>query len=177
MAGASGGIDPSSIVDPTSGTASGPSQGQFPYFAVYVLDWNHGSTMMPGAYQYATLGGHVDLRAQVRDTTVSSISWDTSHLGDASNVSGTNTYHITWGWTGGGSSPSVQAVTLSVTDTNSHTETFTYDFLVPAGSGSPSGGGTASWPGSLAPDLVLSQAPAVDSHNVARNIGRVAEQE
>jgi RHS repeat-associated protein len=165
---ASGGSPPGSTPYPVKGNSSGPSLGAFQYFPVYVLDWNDGSVMMPGAYQYATLGSHVDLRAQVSGTTVSSISWDTSQLtGITNTISGANTYHLTFNWSGSLPAPSVKAITLSVTDTNSHTETFTYDFLVPAGSGTTSGGGSATWPSSLPPDLVLDQASAIDSHNVS----------
>ncbi len=42
-----------------------------------------------------------------------------------------------------------------MTDTNSHIETYTYDFQVPQGNGgNSSGGGTASWPQVLTPDTV-----------------------
>ncbi len=163
-----GGINPN--IDPTIGNSSGASLGSFPYFPVYVVDYTQGEVMFPGAYQLATFNKFVDLRAQVENTTVSSISWNTTNLTLVNHVSGTTGYDLTFTW-GNGSvnpAPSVNSVTLSVTDTNSHTETFTYDFLVPAGSSSGmSGGGDPTWPGSLPPDLVQPQAPAFDSHNVS----------
>ncbi len=156
-------------IDPTISNFSPTSLGQFTYFPVYVINYDQGSVLMPGAYQLATFNQSVDLRAQVEGTTVNSISWNTSGLSQASHISGTGTYDLTFAWGNGNTnpSPSVESVTLSVTDINSHTETFTYDFLVPAGTGSGSGGGGATWPTSLPPNLVLDQAPAIDSQNVS----------
>jgi len=164
---ASGGtINPN--IDPTTSNASPASLGQFQYFPVYVINYNNGSTMMPGAYQLATWSTGVDLRAQVEGTTVSSISWNTSNMPDAGDISGTNTYRLTFGWANiNYQYASVNSVTLSVTDVNNHTETFTYDFELPAGDGFYSGGGGSTWPTSLPPDLELSQAPAIASQNVS----------
>ena len=124
--------------------------------------------MMPGAYQLGTWDAGVDLRAQVEGTTVSSISWNTSNMPDAVDISGANTYRLTFGWANSTPQPvSVNSVTLRVSDVNSHTETFTFDFELPAGDGSYSGGGGSTWPTSLAPDLELSQAPVIASQNVS----------
>ena len=62
------------------------------------------------------------------------------------------------------------SLSLSVTDTNSHTETFTYDFLVPSGGTYSGGGSVATWPTSLPPNLELAQAPTIASQNVARRL-------
>jgi len=166
--GSSGGSPPGSTVYSVTGNSSGASQNTFAYFPVYVLDWNDGSVMMPGADQYATFGKYVDLRAQVIGTTVSSISWDTSQLSPINFSSATNTYRLTFAWSGSHPAAAQEPLTLTVTDINSHTETFTYEFWVPQGSGTAMCcGSTASWPSSLPPDQVLAQAPALDSHNVS----------
>ena len=52
-------------------------------FPVYVLDNNNGVVLYPGVQQLATLGGNVDLIAQVSGTTVSSYNWNTTSLTDA----------------------------------------------------------------------------------------------
>jgi hypothetical protein len=57
------------------GNGSGPSQGQFTYYPVYVLDNNDGVVWLPGVFQLEALGGYVDLIAQVSNTAASSYSW------------------------------------------------------------------------------------------------------
>ncbi|MFI5460085.1 MAG: hypothetical protein ACHRXM_32095, partial [Isosphaerales bacterium] len=158
-------VDPSSITDPTTGNSSPAAQMSFPFYPVYTLDYFDGSVLMPGAYQLATLGGNVDLRAQVRDTTVSSFTWDTSHL-HASAITGASTYHLTFRWATTVTVAEDDPVTLTVSDINSNIETFTYDFHLPIGATSYNGGAT-TWPASLPPSQVLEQAPALDSHNVS----------
>ena len=55
-----------------------------------------------------------------------------------------------------------------MTDTNSHTETYTYDFQVPEGSVSQSGGGTnATWPTTLAPNTISANDPSWPSDDVS----------
>jgi hypothetical protein len=77
---------PSSIAYPIIGNSSGPSLGQFTNFPLYTLYDTDGTILFPNDYQLATLNGWVDLRAQVRDTTVSTYSWDTTNLGGATNM-------------------------------------------------------------------------------------------
>jgi len=165
--GFSGGAYPSSIPDLVQTNSSPAAQNLFTYFPVYVVDYNDGQVLMPGADQLASPSGFVDLRAQVRDTTVSSYSWDTTGLTDAVGISGSSSYDLTFNWAQDVYYPAVDSVTLSVTDANSHTETFTYSFQVPVGSGPTISGGGTTWPGSLPPDWELSRAPAFDSHNVS----------
>jgi RHS repeat-associated protein len=157
---------PGSTPDPTTGNSSGPSLGSFTYFPLYVLDNNYGVVLYPNVQQLATLGGKVDLLAQVSGATVSSYNWDTSNLTGANTISGTSTYQLTFQWetTNAGAAFS-SSVTLSVTDTNSHTETYTYDFWVPAGSGFAGSGGNATWPTSLAPGQELLSDPSFSSDN------------
>jgi len=156
---------PSSIPDPTIGNSSVASHDSFPYFPLYVLDNNNGVVLFPGADQMATLGGWVDLEAQVSGTTVSSYNWNTSGLTNVTNLSATNTYQLTFQWTGTVTTAHSVPLTLSVTDTNSHTETYTYDFWLPVGSYTSSGGGSnnAIWPQSLTPNQELEPAPAFAS--------------
>ena len=54
----------------------------------------------PGAYQLATPGGSVDLRAQVIDSTSGTYtySWNTTGLADANTIAGTSTYDLTFKW-------------------------------------------------------------------------------
>lgn len=166
--GVSGGL---STADP--GLFSVPGGGaafSFTYFPVYTLDYADGTLMVPGFIQYGTVGGvntgWVDLRAQVRDTTVSTYSWDTTNLTQATNISGTSTYRLRFKW-GTTATPTINSTTLTVTDNNGHQEVETYSFLVPAGTSAVSGGGpTASWPEALVPNLVLPDSPRFDSHYV-----------
>ncbi len=136
---------------------------------MYVLDNNNGVVLYPGVNQLANLGGKVDLEAQVSGTTVSSYNWNTTGLTDATTLSATNTYQLTFTWTN--SNPGAahsDSVTLSVEDSNSHFEPYTYDFLIPHGTGSVGSGGTnATWPTSLAPSSELLSAPSFSSDNAA----------
>ena len=113
----------------TASNASGPSEESFPYFPLYVLDVNHGVVLFPGADQVAVVGSSVVLQAQVSGATVSSYNWDTSGISsDATSISGGSTYQLSFDWNTSISSSHVDPVTLSVTDSSSHIETYTYDF-------------------------------------------------
>jgi hypothetical protein len=159
-----GSTPPSSIPDPVIGTSSGPSQDSFPYFAIYVLDNNDGVVMFPGADQFASLNGVVELEAQVSGATVSSYNWNTSGLGtDAKNIAGTTTYDLTFQWTANNPSAAHDdTITLSVKDTSNQFETYTYDFWVPSGTGpgGSGGGSNATWPATIVPDTELLDAPS-----------------
>ena len=161
----------SSSTDGTSISSTGGSGGSrsafsFTYFPLYTLDVNAGSIILPGANRLATLGGNVDLRAQVKNTTVSTYSWNTSGLTDATGISGTSTYDLTFQWDTSVSTPTTNSVTLTVTNSSSQQQVQTYTFQVPAGTGT-AGTGTATWPTSLSPDTVGSGAPAFAAHNVS----------
>ena len=172
----SGGTAVSGALSPTAGLFSVPKPGggkigplmTFTYFPVYVLDNDSGVTLFPGFGQLATGNGSVDLRAQVRNTTVSTYSWDTSGAPDiaAGTVTGASTYNLQFSWNGSFGLTRVDSITLSVTDTNSHTQTATYSFFA-IQNGPSSSNGTASWPQSLAPDTVLAGADSFRSHNVS----------
>ena len=74
---------------------SGPSQEEFPYFPMYVLDVNDGVVLFPGADELATLRGSVILQAQVSGTTVASYNWNTSGISsDATSIAGASTYQL-----------------------------------------------------------------------------------
>ncbi len=90
--------------------------------------------LYPGAQQ-ATANGNV-IPVYVSGTTVSSYSWGTSGItSDANSITGASTYQLSFIWNNKLlSAPHVDAVTLTVTDTNSHIETYTYDFQVPQAS-------------------------------------------
>jgi YD repeat-containing protein len=159
-------MKPTHSLDP-SGDADSFSALSFTSFPLYTLDYNNGIVLVSGGTQLALLGTSVDLRAQVRDVAVQSYSWNTSNLGtEASGISGTNTYRLTFSWSGVSvPQPTTRSVTLTVTDTNNHTEIQTYYFYLPVQSGSISGS-TPTWPGSLAPDTVVPDGPAFGSHYV-----------
>src|SRR4051812_26306331 len=56
----------------------GAAPASFPYYPLYVLDSLDGVTLAPGQYQLGAVAGYVDLRAQARDATGVTFSWDTS---------------------------------------------------------------------------------------------------
>ena len=134
--------------DPGGGFAGGMTSSALAYtsFPVTTLDYNDGSILVPGGDRLATLGGNVDLRAQVRDAAVASYSWDTSGLTDATAITGASSYRLQFQWDTSVAVAKTEAVTLTVTDVNSQVETRTYTFQVPAGSGATAGTGTAAWP-------------------------------
>jgi RHS repeat-associated protein len=138
----------------------------FAHFPIYTLDENAGEVILPGADQLATLGGNMDLRAQVANTTVSSYSWNTSGLTDATSISGSSTYDLTFQWDSSVTTATTNSVTLTVTNSSSQTQVQTYTFQVPAGTGT-AGTGTTTWPQSLSPDTVSASAPSVAAHNVS----------
>ena len=84
---------------PTSGGFDSPLIS-FPYYPLYTLDYIQGNVLFPGGEQLATLDGNVDLRAQVKNTTGVTFSWNTSGLTNATNIvtSGTNDYDLTFTW-------------------------------------------------------------------------------
>jgi YD repeat-containing protein len=172
MTGSGGGTPRSSIPDPVIGTSSGPSEDTFPYFNLYVIDVNNGVVLFPGADQLATFSGHVDLEAQVSGATVSSYSWNTSDLAGANDISGTSTNQLTFQWEEENAGAAfTSSVTLSVTDTSSQIETYTYDFWVPSsnGGGGSSGGsgGSATWPAAITPESELLTAPSFASDDAS----------
>ena len=61
---------------PTSGGFDSPLVS-FPYYPLYTLDYIQGNVLFPGGEQLATLDGNVDLRAQVKNTTGVTFSWNT----------------------------------------------------------------------------------------------------
>jgi hypothetical protein len=76
---ASGGADAFDIGLLPEQEGGGAALAEFTNFPLYTLNWADGSVFFPDTYQWATIGGPsdgwVELRAQVRDTTVSSYSW------------------------------------------------------------------------------------------------------
>ena len=118
---------------PSGGPVNSP---QFTYFPLYTLDYIQGTVLFPDGYQLATLDGNVNLRAQVKNTTGVTFSWDTSGLTNANSIatSGTGNRDLTFTWETSNSTATVDSVTLTATDpTNSDQECQTYYFEVPAG--------------------------------------------
>ena len=155
---------------PNAGAGHAPPISQaaltFANFPLYTLDYNEGSVLLPGTTRLATLGGNVDLRAQVENTTVSSYSWNTAGLANATNIAGASTYDLTFQWATSVSTATTNSATLTVTNSAGKTQVQTYNFQVPAGSGT-AGTGTAAWPQSLSPDAISPGAPAIGGHDVA----------
>jgi hypothetical protein len=121
-----------SLPDSTIGNNSPAAQGSFPYYPMYVLDYDNGVVLFPGQYQQGTLGGSVDLRAQARDTTGVTFSWDTSHLSFTNGVTGTATYNLKFNWNANNfGSGGVVYTTLTVTNGSSQQESQAFYFNVP----------------------------------------------
>jgi hypothetical protein len=89
-----------------------------PAFELKTLDYNDGSTVVPGFDQLATPGGSVDLRAQVRDSATGTytFTWNTSGLTDANSISGATTYDLTFDWDTSVSTANAESATLTVTE-------------------------------------------------------------
>ena len=89
-----------------------------PAFELETLDYNDGSVMVPGYDQLATPGGSVDLCAQVRDSATGTYtySWNTTGLTDATSISGSSTYDLTFQWDTTIATATAESVTLTVTD-------------------------------------------------------------
>ncbi|HZW34311.1 MAG TPA: hypothetical protein VFF52_26545, partial [Isosphaeraceae bacterium] len=140
---------------------------QFPYFPLYTLNWIQGDVLWPNGYQLATLDGNVDLRAQVKNATGVTFSWNTTNLAKATNIatSGTGNEDLTFTWTSFNPSAVVDSVTLTATS-GTEQESQTYYFQVPAGSSSTNTG-SASWPATLSPDTVLPGAASWSSAGVS----------
>jgi RHS repeat-associated protein len=168
---ASGGADAFDIGLLPEQEGGGAALASFTNFPLYTLNWADGSVFFPDTYQWATIGGPsdgwVELRAQVRDTTVSSYSWNTTNLTQATNITGTSTYKLRFKWATTAVA-TTNSVTLTVTDINSDTEVQTYYFRVPVGTGTVGSGGgpTYTWPNTLPPDTVVPNATAFASHQV-----------
>lgn len=156
------------VASPGTSGATGGAQAllAFANFPLYVLDQNAGQVILPGADKLATLGGNMDLRAQVSGTTVSSYSWDTSGLTNATSIAGASTYDLTFQWSSSVATATTNSTTLTVTNTSGQTQVETFTFLVPAGTGT-AGTGTATWPTSLSPDTESASAPSFAAHNVS----------
>ncbi|WP_337175134.1 RHS repeat-associated core domain-containing protein [Paludisphaera sp.] len=170
--GASGGLD---AIDAgllsISGEDTSVAQGAFQNFPLYTLDYTKGSVLFPGHIHYATLATPVDLRAQVRDTTVSSYSWNTSGLsGLATGITGQSTSRLQFTWTNSvmQQAGATASATLTVTNTLGQTEQQTYSFYIPYGSvGSSSGGGGTTWPRMLVPSTVRPESPDFVTHHAS----------
>jgi RHS repeat-associated protein len=129
---------------------------------VYTLDYNDGAVFVPGFNQLATPGGAVDLRAQVRDTATGTYtySWNTTGLTDATGISGSSTFNLTFHWNTTISTAKNESVTLTVTDPNLNVVNQTYTFHAPAGTGTTTGGTT--WNDQeLAPNLIKPYADMI----------------
>ena len=147
------------------------AKGVFTNFPLYTLDYNDGVVLFPGDVQVASAGKYVDLRAQVRDTAVTSYSWDTKNLTSVQGIAGAATYDLTFQWITAFNLASTSSVTLTVTGTGGKQEIQTYTFVLPGGEsnlGAGSGGSSGiTWPETLAPNTVRPEAPAFASHNAS----------
>jgi len=141
----------------------------FPYFPLYAIDENNGIVLFNNQYQQATLGGSVDLYAQVKGTTVSTFSWTTANF-TGTGVTGASTYHLHFQWPTSQITAQVESVTLTVTNSSSQQESESFYFVVPTSSvvTLPS---SASWPVTIPPDLVEPGTPAIASQGVSVDAG------
>jgi len=127
------------------------------------LDVNAGQVFYPGAYQLATLGGNVELRAQLKNASGASFNWNTAGLTNATAITGAATADLTFQWNTSNSTATTNSATLAVTSGGATTSQ-TYTFQVPAGSGATAGTGTTTWPQVLSPDAVSPSAPTLGVH-------------
>ena len=138
----------------------------FPYFTLYSLNYVQGNVLVPNGYQQATLGGSMDLRAQVSGGSGMTFSWNTTNLTHATSISGASTYDLTFSWeTSNLVSAAVDSVTLTATNSSMQQESQTYYFAIPKGT--LTGGAGASWPNTISPDTVLPGAPEIASDGVS----------
>ncbi len=135
---------------------------------LYVLDNNDGVVLFPGVNQAANLGKLVNLEAQVSGAAAAAYSWNTSGISsDATSISGASTDDLTFRWDSSvGVAAHVDAITLSVTDTSSQIETYTYNFEIPEATTSGSGGSNATWPSTYAPNTISPDDPEWPSDGV-----------
>ena len=130
----------------------------------------HGTTLFPGFDQHAYAGGSVDLRAQARDTTGVTYSWNTNGLTHANTIAGASTYNLTFKWNANAAGADwwSDSVTLTATNGSGKTEVQTFTFDLPGENHSKQQiPGLPSWPESLAPDTQRAAAPIFDSHNLS----------
>jgi RHS repeat-associated protein len=157
---------PGYVISPSEGWAEAAIVEDNDSATAYLLDEIDGVVLAPGQYQAATAGGAMDLRAEYSYGAVSSYTWDTSGLTDATGFSGLNSSRLTFHWSNTTfAAPAFNHVRLTV-HTGVSNQSYTYYFSLPNGSqiGSPP---TAppSWPVVIPPDLVKNSAPAFPTHD------------
>ena len=150
-----------------TGANPGVALNSFAYFPMYVLDFDDGTVLFPGAVQVGTNSGSVDLRAQVKNTTVSTYSWTTSGTDILSgSISGGSTSRLQFQWDFvGAGQQHTDTVTLAVTNSSSQTETQTFTFVI----ANTTGGATTvpSWPQAISPDTALAGTDSIADQNVS----------
>ena len=157
-ASAAGFENPSSLPSSSVGNGSGSFLPSFQYFPLYALDGNDGVVLFPNQFQAATNHTTVDLYAQVKNTTVSTFSWDTSRLTHATGITGASTYRLQFSWNPSNGTAAVNYATLTITNSSSQQESQTYYFQVPT-TNVVTLPGSASWPDPLSPDTVRPKTP------------------
>ena len=166
--------------DAASVAAGGVPASQLdPY---YVIEWNDGLTLIPGAVEYDWEGDSVDLRAQTQGATVLSYAWELSQAPDAQEVTGQDTYRLQfrWGDVSGGE-PSANRIGLTITYTDYSTTVLEYDFAV-MDSGWQGGSGGGVPPVSVerrsvvTPDLISDGQDVLggDGYSIAPATGELA---
>ena len=160
--------NPSSLPSSSAGNGSGFAQLSFPYFKLYISDYYSGVFLFPNQFQQATLGGPVNLFAQVSSTASSSYtySWNTSGLTNATGITGASTANLQFSWSFTNITAAVEPLTLTVTNSSSQQESQTVYFVVPLGNvvTMPYSG---SWPVTIPPDLVEPGAAVIPSQGVS----------
>jgi RHS repeat-associated protein len=188
MAGALGGVSQPTGTAPTihnrfrpiPGAGTGPTSTlSSSSDTLWVLDANKAIVVTPGIVHHDFATWAVDLRAQVRDATVASYSWDLSSAPDATSVSGTSSYRLQFTWASFTGAARTDSITLTVTDTGSNQQTQTLTFRVasttsPAwASSSPTSAST--WPSVLPPDASTAGQDTVTQqyYSLGLNTGEV----
>src|SRR5262249_28157964 len=132
---------------------------------LYVIDVNKQVLLTPGVPQNDFSTWSVSLYAQVFAGTVSTYSWDLTNAPDATSVSGTSSYNLTFSWasfTGGPRSDSIVITTTNV-DNSQQTQTLTFYVWGTDTKGYAASPPTmpATWPVAITPDAVQAQQAAV----------------
>jgi RHS repeat-associated protein len=128
---------------------------------LYIMDMNNGLILSPNVSVNDFSGYSVSLDADVGGDTVSSYSWNTSNASDATNVSGSSTYRLTFTWASFTSGTHTDTISFTATGSSHNTVTGTITFLV-AGTGSPAYSSTppttsSTWLNVQPPDAVSDQ--------------------
>jgi RHS repeat-associated protein len=137
---------------------------------MWVYDANKGVVVTPGVTEHEFSNWSMDLRAQVSGGTVSTYSWSVTNAPDATNVSGSATYDLTFNWKSFTGAARTDTISVTETPTSGNPITQTLTFVVastssPAYTSTPPTS-TSTWPTVLAPDALKAEQDTVGAARV-----------